>query len=67
MNKFINVKIFIALISGFLLVGVGAYNFATGNVKFARLLFAWGVISMGVGIVWVLASKRHNQTSKKLN
>jgi hypothetical protein len=63
MKYLLKVKIWTTLMIAPILIAVGAYNFATGNLQHSRAWFIWGLISMLAGICWLVASKRQNKSN----
>jgi hypothetical protein len=58
MKNLLKYKIWITLLLSPVFIAIGAYNFVTGNVQYFHTWFLWGLISMVIGTLWILISKR---------
>lgn len=65
MKNLVKYKIWITLLLTPVFVSIGAYNFATGNIEYSHAWFLWGLISMAVGVLWILISGRSRRHSNK--
>lgn len=65
MRRLVKYKIWGTLLLAPVIVGIGAYNFVTGNIQYAHAWFLWGLISIVAGVLWILISGRFRRHSNK--